>query len=104
MPDWLERIRDTYGTNQSPADLLQRPREARLLLMDDLGVEKPSEWVREQLYTLINTRYLEGRPIIATSNTSLAQLEGRIGDRTCSRLSEMCETLHLGGKDRRLGR
>ncbi len=104
VPDWLASIRACFDSHESSEPLVQGPTECRLLCLDDIGVEKPTDWVREQLYRVINGRYLNRRPLIVTSNLSLAQLETRIGDRTCSRLVEMCAVLHLAGKDRRLGR
>lgn len=77
-------------------------RSSRLLILDDIGVEKPSEWVQEQFYLLINRQYNEMRPTIFTSNYSLEELAPRIGDRTVSRIVEMCHVVQLVGKDRRL--
>ena len=104
VPDWLEDIRATFNTTDSAIDVMDRPLYTRLLVMDDLGVEKPSAWVQEQLYRLVNGRYQAGRETIITSNASLAELAERIGDRTCSRIAEMCVAMRLAGKDRRVQR
>lgn len=73
-----------------------------LLIIDDLGAEKPSEWVAETLYRIINHRYEHELPVVITSNLSLDQLAQRLGDRTASRLAELCDIIELTGRDRRL--
>lgn len=73
-----------------------------LLIIDDLGAEKPSEWVAETLYRIINHRYENELPVVITSNLSLDQLAQRLGDRTASRLAELCNVVELTGRDRRL--
>lgn len=74
----------------------------KLLIIDDLGAEKPTEWVAEILYRIINYRYENELPVIITSNLSLDQLAQRLGDRTASRLTELCDINELTGRDRRL--
>ena len=73
-----------------------------ILHIDDLGAEKQTEWVLEQLYALINERYERRSPIVVTTNLSQEQLEQQIGERTVSRLIEICgEALPLWGDDAR---
>lgn len=80
---------------------IARYARADLLLLDDLGSSKGSEWVDEALYRVIDGRYLECRPLIATSNIPPRQLTQSLGDRLASRLTEMCERVVLKGADRR---
>ena len=75
-----------------------------LLFLDDIGAEKPTEFVAETLYMIINNRYNNTWPTIFTSNLSLAELAERIGDRSASRIAEMCQVFTLTGKDRRLNK
>ena len=70
--------------------------------VDDVGAEQSSPWVLEQLYTIINTRYEDGRAVLVTTNLGDPELRDQIGDRTVSRLHEMCETYPLDGEDQRL--
>ena len=56
----------------------------------------------EQLYTIVNTRYEDGRAVMLTTNLRDDELRDQIGDRTVSRLNEMCETYPLDGEDQRL--
>lgn len=74
----------------------------QLIVLDDIGVEKISDWVMERFYLLVNKRYNEMRPIIFTSNYSPADLADRIGERTVSRIVELCDVVKLDGIDRRV--
>jgi DNA replication protein DnaC len=93
-----------------------------LLHIDDVGAEQTTSWVLEQLYTVVNTRYEDRRSLILTTNLISeqrrrpthvpedewdarpdAELRKQIGDRTVSRLYEMCgDPLPMFGADRRL--
>lgn len=88
VPDLLDTIRATYGGDGQATDaqLTESLISADALLLDDLGVEKPSEWAIERLYRVVNARHLAGRRTIITSNLDLAQLSVRLGDRTASRI------------------
>ena len=76
---------------------------ADLLHIDDLGAEHRTEWVLEQLYSLINARYEEERSTIVTSNLGPIdqQLQEQLGDRVVSRLEQMCDPLAVYGPDQR---
>lgn len=74
-----------------------------VLILDDLGIEKPTEWAQETLYTIVDRRYRDNKKTVFTSNYSLDDLVERIGDRIPSRIAEMCKVIKLEGKDRRLG-
>lgn len=73
-----------------------------VLLIDDLGAEKITDWVLETFYTLINTRYENKRTTILTSNYNVEEIAARLGDRIASRMVEMCDVMKLDGNDRRL--
>jgi len=74
---------------------------ARLLFIDDMGAEKPSEWTQEKLYEVIDERYARCLPLIVTSNLPPRSLAEHVGERTASRLAEMCTLVPLTGPDRR---
>jgi DNA replication protein DnaC len=105
VPRLLAEIRDTYdaGAGQrSYADFFQDLVTVDLLHLDDLGAEKQTEWVLEQLYALVNERYEQERSIVVTSNvTEAGELEDQIGKRTISRLIEMTTQVPLFGDDLR---
>jgi DNA replication protein DnaC len=73
-----------------------------ILFLDDIGSEKMTDWVAETFYLIINRRYNFILPTVFTSNFSIAELADRIGDRTVSRIVEMCKVIPLNGHDRRL--
>ena len=72
-----------------------------LLLLDDLGAARSTEWVEEITYRLIDGRYRECRPSIFTTNLPTAELKAALGDRIASRLAETCTRVVLSGPDRR---
>lgn len=108
--DLLRIIRSTYNpvVRAVEMDVLRPVMEADLLVLDDLGAEKPSEWVEETMNLIVNTRYNERRATIFTTNyedlpdeADLDTLKVRVGFRMHSRLSEMCEFLEYDGADYR---
>jgi len=110
--DLLRLIRSTYNplVRTAEMDILRPVMEADLLVLDDMGSEKTSEWVEETMNLIVNTRYNERRHTIFTSNyedtpddalteTAEFTLKERIGFRIHSRLHEMCEFLEWDGAD-----
>jgi DNA replication protein DnaC len=106
LPKLLARIRRTYDAEpgqDSYLALFEQLTSVDLLHIDDLGAEKRSDWVLEQLYALVNERYEAQRSILVTTNLDEAALEEQIGPRTVSRLVEICgDPLPLFGEDRRI--
>ena len=103
LPRLLAEIRSTFDDELPGAytDFLTRLAEIDLLHIDDLGAEKTSPWVLEQLYSIVNDRYEAERAIVVTTNLDREQLAEQIGERTVSRLEEMCEVCPLFGRDHR---
>ena len=112
--DLLRVIRSTYNplVRTAEMDILRPVMEADLLVLDDLGSEKTSEWVEETMNLIVNTRYNERRHTIFTSNyddmpddadkeNADFSLKERIGFRIHSRLHEMCDFLEWDGADYR---
>jgi len=75
--------------------------DTALLVLDDVGAAKGSEWTEEINYRLINHRYERELPTIVTSNLAPRELAGVIGERVASRLAEMAVRVVLTGADRR---
>lgn len=110
-PKLLTRIRQTYqeaDNENAYAQFFERVTSVDLLYIDDLGSERHTDWVVEQLYAVVNERYENQRPMLITSNAKgdadkgQKELEEQIGRRTVSRLIEICETpLPLFGDDHR---
>jgi DNA replication protein DnaC len=75
-----------------------------LLILDDLGTERPTEWSSERLYALVNRRWMEERPIVVTTNLEANELVEAVGGRMASRLmGSGSVTTRMGGDDRRHG-
>jgi DNA replication protein DnaC len=105
MPRLLSDIKETYEdrSEQSYMELFERVVGVDLLHIDDLGAEKRTDWVLEQLYSIINERWQEQRSIIVTTNlVDVDELREQIGPRTVSRLHEMCDLIPIMGRDRRM--
>jgi DNA replication protein DnaC len=108
--DLLRVIRSTYDASirATEYDVLRPVMTVDLLVLDDLGAEKTSEWVDETMNLIVNTRYNERRLTVFTSNypdipddTEPNSLLFRIGSRMRSRLHEMCEFVVMDGADYR---
>ena len=104
----LKLVRDTYNRSveETEMDVLAPVLKADLLVLDDLGAERTSEWVQETLGLVVNTRYNERRPTIFTSNlvdspdsTDPRSFIFQLGARTRSRLAEMCDWVEMHGVD-----
>ena len=102
-PDLLTAIRRTYEDNSYTA-LMDSLLAVDLLHVEDLSVARPTEWVLEQLYTVINSRYQDERSIVFTADVQAPELLAEhIGERSVSRLREMCGERLIGmfGNDAR---
>lgn len=98
--DLYARLRPRHRVDsEEEFDLVAR---AGLLMVDDLGAAKQTEWTEEVNYRLINYRYEHNKPTLITSNVPPAQLADRLGERVASRLEEMAQRIVLRGPDRRL--
>ena len=103
LPRLLNEIRDGYRAERSHVDLLDRLAAVDLLHLDDVGAERTTDWVLEELYSIVNARYEDNRSIVITTNLDDRQaLREQITERTVSRLTEMCDELPVEGHDRRL--
>lgn len=101
-PEFLDNLRGTY--NDPGRDLdewMDAVKNADFLVLDDLGAEKPTDWVRERIFVLVNHRYREQLPTVFTSNTGPKDLADQLGERTASRIIAMCDWIALEGEDYR---
>lgn len=106
----LTQIRSTYNslTKTAEMDVIRPVMEAELLVLDDLGAERLTDWVEETMNVIVNSRYNAKLPTIFTSNyedtpgsEDMNSLLVRVGFRLHSRLREMCEFLEYDGPDYR---
>jgi len=108
--DLLALLRSTYTGEEAATEsqVLRSITAAGVVVLDDLGRERATEWRDEMLHLMINTRYSERRLTIFTTNfdvgadaTDPDTLQCRVGFRVFSRLHEMCEFVHLDAADYR---
>jgi DNA replication protein DnaC len=106
----LKEIQDSYNPNTQASELkiLAPVLDAEVLVLDEIGASKPTDWVRDTMAHIINTRYNDKKLTIFTTNylderrTERDEtLEDRIGVRLRSRLFEMCRTVAMQGDDYR---
>jgi DNA replication protein DnaC len=96
------------GSEKGSEHELRRLCHIPLLLLDDLGTEKLSEWTEEATYRLVNERYNACLPLLITTNllvrsSAERDLVSRLGERLASRLSQDATVIHLDGPDMRRG-
>jgi DNA replication protein DnaC len=106
----LKEIQNSYNPVSQTSELkvLAPVFEAEVLVLDELGASKPTDWVRDTMMQIINTRYNDKKLTIFTTNYLDGRrtekdetLEDRIGVRLRSRLFEMCKTVQIEGDDYR---
>jgi DNA replication protein DnaC len=106
----LRQIQDSYNPISQTSELkvLQPVFDADVLVLDELGASKPTDWVRDTMMQIINTRYNDKRLTLFTTNYSdnrrnekdtTEVLEDRIGVALRSRLYEMCKSVEIEGDD-----
>jgi DNA replication protein DnaC len=105
----LNRIKETYKRygSEGEVEIINSLKNASLLVLDDLGAENSTDWAKEKIYEIIDSRYRDKKPIIITTNLSLEQLKEKMaGDdgvyRTYDRIIEMCTPFEIKGKARRV--
>lgn len=105
--DFLDTLRATFSGSghASEQELIEYVKQADLLLLDDLGVEKASEFSLKYLSQIIDYRYRSLKPVVVTSNFTLEELRNRTqsdlyGERIIWRLIETCDILNLQGNIR----
>jgi DNA replication protein DnaC len=116
--DLLKQVQNSYNRNVEVTELevLQPVFDAEVLVLDELGASKPTDWVWDTVAHILNTRYNEQRTTIITTNYANQPPGGgelsapraamreetlgdRIGERMRSRLQEMCVVVEMTGED-----
>lgn len=102
-PRLLALLRESIERDEGIVGFLERLSAVELLHIDDVGAENQTDWALEQLYTIVNSRYEEQRSIVLTTNLDHAKVAEQLGERTASRLVEMCGdvVIPMNGQDRR---
>ena len=102
VPELLDNLRETYNKpGRNLDEWMDAVQNAEFLVLDDLGSERPTEWVRERIFVIVNHRYREALPTVFTSNIGPKDLAEQLGERTASRIIAMCDWIALEGDDYR---
>ena len=96
----IAQIQETYSSSENTSELIQLITNVDVLILDDLGVEKPSDDAGSKLYQIIDGRLAQGLPTVITSNFSLGELGNRyadtmLGKRIASRIAELCQACEI---------
>lgn len=104
LPTFLEDLRNSFDDMDPDFEqVLSMLKCCKLLIIDDVGTERVTEWVRERLVSIINTRVGAGLATIYTSNLSPEELLEKLGDRVSSRVLDRATVVEITGGDRRVG-
>ena len=90
--------------DEAESNVLDYVKRCDLLVIDDFGVEKITEFVLDKAFALIDTRYRAEKPLIITTNLSLNEITEKFDSRISDRLQEMCYPLRVEGQSKRLNR
>ncbi len=100
----LVELRKAFDGEQTESAVLATYASVPVLLLDDLGAERVTEWSKQVFYILINRRYNAMRSTIVTTNLSMTELEKTFDARLVSRLVGMCRIVSVRGEDWRVKR
>lgn len=103
MPEAITRVKNTFDSEIKSEDskLFERMKEMELLVLDDVGVEKYSDWMADQMYQIIDHRWKNRKPMIITSNLSLEDLGKTYKPQIASRIMGSCKPIRFTERDRR---
>lgn len=103
VPDLLDEIKATYDRFDSAEvdemEILNNARTAELLILDDLGVHNYTDWTVNRIYSILNYRANNQMPLIITTNLDLVELDTYLGERTTSRILQLCKIYRLSSKE-----
>lgn len=106
MIDLLLQIKNSYSAeNINEKEILKIYEDCTLLIIDDLGKEKPTEWALQMIYSIIDKRYNSLKPIVVTTNYTASELINRLtissdkssAEAIVDRLFEICEYIPITG-------
>lgn len=98
-PEFFLELRKALNESKEKYNILEYAKSVKLLILDDVGAERSSDWIQETMFVLINHRYLRKLPTVITTNLSLDELSNHVGRRVVSRLIEMCRSIKMSGED-----
>jgi len=100
LPEFLELVRRSYD-EPAHRGLIDKASRTDLLVLDDLGAQRTTDWVREQMNLISNARWSNGLPTIMTTNTGPDEITATLGPRAASRMLGGALGVEVDGDDRR---
>lgn len=97
IPSLLHELQSCHNSNVTLDSLIDFYSNIKYLVLDDIGVEKPTEWVKTIINTIVHNRYSRKKFTIYTSNLSLEELGQHIDERIASRINGQCQSITLSG-------
>lgn len=99
VPDLLDQIKATYDrsslVDSDELAILEGARTVELLILDDLGAHNYTQWTVNKIYSILNFRVNHQLPVVITTNLSLDELDTYLGERTTSRILQLCRVYRL---------
>jgi len=104
VPELLLGIRACFidRSGISEKETINKYADAHVLILDDLGAEKTTDYVLQVFYIILDRRYRENRVTIITSNLEIKDLAKKLNSRIASRIAGLCEVVEFVGRDRRI--
>ena len=93
IPEWLNALREAWSSDAGEEP--PNPAGYDIVLVDDLGAEHGTDWTRERVYSLLNSRTQSRKLTFVTTNLTPAELDRRLGGATASRLVKLCAEVPL---------
>ncbi len=106
MTSFVRILQDIQNLNTNESSYIHRLNSVKLLIIDDLGTERDTGYAIEKVYNIIDSRYLSGKPLILTTNLSLAEMQECTDvryKRVYDRIFEMCYPVKVSGTSWRIG-
>lgn len=100
VPQLLLKLKSTYGKNKTfgEVEIIETLCEADLIVLDDLGAERLTDWTNEKIYSIVNSLYINEKSLIVTTNVDIENEFGEhIGRRINDRIIEMCRAIENKG-------
>ena len=101
MTNFSAILKDLFSCDDKN-EYINKLNESSLLIIDDLGIERDTEYALEQVYNIIDARYKSNKPLIVTTNLSLTELKNPVDTahkRIYDRVLEMCVPIRFNGEN-----
>lgn len=105
MTSFVKLLPKIQNFEENETELIKRLNDAKLLIIDDLGTERSTDYALEKVYNIIDSRYLTGKPLILTTNLTMSEMQTTTDTRyrrIYDRIFEMCYPVMVSGQSWRV--